>query len=102
MEALVSHDWPGNVRELKGTLEAAANLAERGEILVRHLNIPVRKRPAGEGATDAAAMLPLAEIERRHILRVYDATGRNKTQTAKILGVSPQTLHRKLAAYRVS
>ena len=46
-------------------------------------------------------MLPLAEIERRHILRVYDATGRNKTQTAKILGVSPQTLHRKLAAYRV-
>jgi DNA-binding NtrC family response regulator len=100
-EALVAHDWPGNVRELKGTIEAAANLAERGEILAKHLNIPLRKRPAGEGAADASAMLPLAEVERRHILRVYEATGKNKTQTAKVLGISPQTLHRKLGAYRV-
>jgi two-component system response regulator AtoC len=101
-EALVAHDWPGNVRELEGVIEAAANLAEKGEILCRHLNIPIRKRPAGDGASvDAAAMLPLAEVERRHILRVYQATGDNKTQTAKILGISAQTLHRKLAAYRV-
>ncbi len=101
MEALVAHDWPGNVRELKGTIEAAANLAERGEILARHLNIPIRKRPPGDGTADPNAMLPLAEIERRHILRVYEATGKNKTHTAKILGISAQTLHRKLGAYRV-
>jgi transcriptional regulator with PAS, ATPase and Fis domain len=100
-EALVAHDWPGNVRELKGTVEAAANLAERGEILNRHLNIPLRKRPSGDGTVEPSTMLPLAEVERRHILRVYDATGKNKTQTAKILGISPQTLHRKLGAYRV-
>jgi two-component system response regulator AtoC len=100
LEALVAHDWPGNVRELKGVIEAAANLAERGEILARHLNIPqpARKRPGGE---DAGPLLPLAEVERRHILRVYKATGNNKTQTAKVLGISSQTLHRKLAAYRV-
>jgi len=100
-EALVAHDWPGNVRELKGTIEAAANLAERGEILTKHLNIPLRKRPLGDGVTDPNTMPALAEVERRHILRVYDATGKNKTQTAKILGISAQTLQRKLAAYRV-
>jgi two-component system response regulator AtoC len=101
LEALVGHDWPGNVRELEGVIGAAANLAERGEILARHLNIPIRKR-AAESASDPATMLPLAEVERRHILRVYEATGKNKTQTAKVLGISPQTLHRKLGAYRVA
>ena len=99
--ALVAHDWPGNVRELKGVLEAAANLAEQGEIRASHLNLPAGKRPPADDSTDATAQLPLAEVERRHILRVYEATGRNKTQTAKVLGISPQTLHRKLAAYGV-
>jgi len=101
LEALVAHDWPGNVRELEGAIEAAANLAEQGEILCRHLNIPIRRRPASDSTTDPATMLPLAEVERRHILRVYEATGSNKTQTAKVLGISGQTLHRKLKAYRV-
>jgi two-component system response regulator AtoC len=102
LEALVAHDWPGNVRELKGVIEAAANLAERGEISPRHLNIPLRRRASGDPQTDPASLLPLAEVERRHILRVYEATGKNKTHTAKVLGISPQTLHRKLAAYRVA
>jgi len=100
-EAIVAHDWPGNVRELKGVIEAAANLAEQGEILPRHLNIPIRKRPAGAGPVDPESLLPLDEVERRHILKVYEATGSNKTQTAKVLGIGLQTLHRKLAAYRV-
>jgi DNA-binding NtrC family response regulator len=104
VEALVAHDWPGNVRELKGVVEAAANLAERGEIAPRHLNIPLpaRRRPSGDASPDPASLLPLAEVERRHILRVYEATGKNKTQTAKVLGISAQTLHRKLGAYRVA
>ncbi len=101
MEALVAHDWPGNVRELKGAIEAAANLAEHGEILVRHLNVPARKRATSDSPVDASAMPTLAEIERRHILRVYEATSANKAQTARILGVSAQTLHRKLKAYGV-
>ena len=67
----------------------------------RHLGIPIRSRPAAAGAVDPASLPPLAEVERRHILRVYEATGGNKTHTAKILGISPQTLHRKLGAYGV-
>ncbi|MCC6622311.1 MAG: sigma-54-dependent Fis family transcriptional regulator [Deltaproteobacteria bacterium] len=100
-EALVGHDWPGNVRELKGAIEAAANLAERGEIQPRHLNIPIRKRPAASGPIDPEAMLPLAEVERRHILEVYAATGHNKAQASRVLGIGLQTLFRKLKAYGV-
>jgi DNA-binding NtrC family response regulator len=92
--ALTKHHWPGNVRELKGVIEAAANLAEHGEILPRHMQ--------GLPHHDAAAetqVVPLAEIERRHIIAVYRELGENKTGAARALGISVPTLVRKLRAY---
>ena len=40
--------------------------------------------------------LPLAELERRHILRVLDSTAGNLTAAAKRLGVNRGTLNRKM------
>lgn len=42
---------------------------------------------------------PLAEVEKRHILRVLSSTGGNKTRAAKILGIDTKTLYNKLKAY---
>lgn len=42
---------------------------------------------------------PLAEIEKRHILRVLSSTQGNKTRAAKILGIDTKTLYNKLKAY---
>ena len=42
---------------------------------------------------------PLAEIEKRHILRVLASTAGNRTQAAKILGIDTKTLYNKLKAY---
>jgi DNA-binding NtrC family response regulator len=101
--ALVRHDWPGNVRELRGAVLAAANLAERCEIDRAHLNLPsdeITDTPPGQPA-DADALLPMAEVERRHILRAYETLEHNKTQTARALGISLASLHRKLKAYSV-
>ena len=39
----------------------------------------------------------LREVEYEHIMRVYELTGRNETQTAKLLGISVNTLKKKLA-----
>jgi DNA-binding NtrC family response regulator len=102
--ALLGHDWPGNVRELKGVLEAAANLAQGGAIEPAHLRLggggaaPVEA--VGKGA-ETGGLEALAEVERRHILAVYDAVGRNKSQAARVLEIGLQTLHRKLQAYEV-
>ena len=41
----------------------------------------------------------LAEIEKRHILRVLASTGNNKTRAAKVLGIDTKTLYNKLKAY---
>ncbi len=99
---LLGHDWPGNVRELQGVLEAAANLAAGGTIEPEHLRLGVAKtiQIRGKGA-ETGTLEPLAEIERRHILAVYEAVGRNKSQAARVLEIGLQTLHRKLQAYDV-
>jgi DNA-binding NtrC family response regulator len=101
---LEDHDWPGNVRELRGAVESAANLAEGGVIEAQHLRLRGRAtgpRPAALPAA-AASLSPLAEVERRHIIAVYEAVGHNKSQAARVLEIGLHTLQRKLRAYGVS
>ena len=44
-------------------------------------------------------ILPLEEVEKAHILNAYNQLGRNKSQTAKTLGIGLNTLRRKLESY---
>lgn len=44
--------------------------------------------------------LPLEEIEKQHILSTLETTEGNRTQAAKLLGISIRTLRNKIAAYR--
>ncbi len=46
--------------------------------------------------------LPLAEVEKRHIMRVLSSTGGNKTRAAKVLGIDTKTLYNKLKAYNAA
>jgi two-component system response regulator AtoC len=98
-ESLKVHGWPGNVRELKGVLEAARNLAAGGDIQPAHLKLP-RVKARGKSAP-VGKLEPLADVERRHIVAVYEAVGNNKSQAARVLSIGLQTLHRRLKAYGV-
>jgi two-component system response regulator AtoC len=103
LAALLRFDWPGNIRELQGSLQAALNLAEH-TVGMQHLPHFLRASPpsiASAFADTSAEIEPLAEVERKHILFVYDTLQHNKTQTAKLLGVSLPTLQRKLKAYDI-
>lgn len=44
--------------------------------------------------------LPLDEIEKQHILATLETTEGNRTQAAKLLGISIRTLRNKISAYR--
>jgi DNA-binding NtrC family response regulator len=46
--------------------------------------------------------LSLAQLEKRHIMRVLASTSGNKTQAARILGIDTKTLYNKLKSYQVS
>lgn len=100
---MMAYDWPGNVRELKGALEAALNLAGSGPIRTSHLRIPTKphqlQRNVGTG--NAEMMESMTQVEKRHILAVYEATGYNKSHAARVLEIGLQTLHRKLRSYGV-
>ena len=58
------------------------------------------RRFLGEADPDGDLLrTPLAEIEKRHILRVLSSTGGNKTRAARILGIDTKTLYNKLKSY---
>ncbi|MFM1872650.1 MAG: hypothetical protein RL398_2072 [Planctomycetota bacterium] len=51
---------------------------------------------------DEALNLPLAEVEKRHLLRVLAAHNGNKTRAARSLGIDTKTLYNKLKSYETS
>jgi len=108
MEVLDRYPFPGNVRELKNLLERCLIFARGDRVTVEDLPADVREAarplpvvaacaaPAGD-ATDALG--PLADVERRHIERVLEQTGWNKTRAAVLLGIDRNTLYAKIRAH---
>jgi transcriptional regulator with PAS, ATPase and Fis domain len=95
------HAWPGNLRQLASLLRTAALMAgDKDEIGLHHLPddflddfgaAPAAQAPAGAG-TNAR----LEELELSAILRTLDAHGGNVSAAARALGVSRNTIYRKL------
>jgi DNA-binding NtrC family response regulator len=95
---LLGYDWPGNIRELQNVLERAVLLAEQGVIGPEHLATNVRSAPEALPDTPAPppALRPLEEVEREHVIRVLTATGGNREESSRILGISRRTLTRMI------
>jgi DNA-binding NtrC family response regulator len=56
----------------------------------------------GEPDPESLLSLSLAELEKRHILRVLASSRGNKTAAARVLGIDTKTLYNKLKGYQVS
>ncbi|HEY7683943.1 MAG TPA: sigma-54 dependent transcriptional regulator [Gemmatimonadales bacterium] len=105
---LLAWEWPGNVRELENVLERAMVLAELDVIGPEHLPENFRAcaappRPTalpatipGESAPPDAGLVTLDELDRRHVFRVLAATGGNREESARLLGISRRTLTRMI------
>jgi two-component system, NtrC family, response regulator HydG len=104
VDRLMAHPWPGNVRELENVIERLALLAEGDRLLPEHLPRVVSGAKsaaaagAGAGSGSGAEARTLEELEMEHIRAVLEQTKGHRAKAAKILGVSPATLWRKLKA----
>ena len=106
IEMLTRYDWPGNVRELENVIERAAILSQGEVIDAKDLALPNRSVSAG-GGTGAAGnsrvgkLTPMKEIEREHYMNVLNTLNWNKSQAAKVLGVSLKTLYTKIQQFQL-
>jgi transcriptional regulator with PAS, ATPase and Fis domain len=92
MDLLLRHDWPGNIRELENALERAVVVAESGEVRPEDLPLAAEAPPSDAVPVD----LTLAALEKEHIARVLHIAGGNRKKAAKLLGVDPTTIWRKM------
>jgi two-component system, NtrC family, response regulator AtoC len=94
---LVTHHWPGNVRELKNLIERLVILTTSDYIEPAHLPPPFGfpvDGPLPPPTSDTIGRLD--EVERAYILQAVQKAKGNKSLAAKMLGISRQTLRKKL------
>jgi transcriptional regulator with PAS, ATPase and Fis domain len=107
---LQRYPWPGNIRELKNVIERTMILAPEGDIDAGYLPEEIRdhppdlkgERPASETPGNTHQFVSLRELEDNYIEQVLAATGHNKTQACRILGIHPTSLLRRMKKEKVS
>ena len=100
MERMINLPWPGNVRQLENFLAQAVVLVDGDMLAERDLFVEDGPTtPAAVAGTPLEPGLPLREVERRHILSTLQRVRGNRTEAARVLGISVRCLQYKLKAY---
>ena len=118
LQRLVAYPWPGNIRELRNVIRTALAICEGG--VVRLIDLPREIREphqTGAGVVTVAPVAsmaaavdsepletcanPLQAAERAALLLVIEKCRGNMTHAAEHLGVSRNTLYRKMKTHRI-
>ncbi|MDO9328422.1 MAG: sigma-54-dependent Fis family transcriptional regulator [Pseudomonas sp.] len=102
-QALLGFAWPGNVRQLRNVLRTLAALCDDGRIGLEDLPVMIRQvRPVPVVAVEETSEHPLDDAERLALLNALEQTRWHMTHTAEQLGVSRNTLYRKLRKHGIA
>jgi transcriptional regulator of acetoin/glycerol metabolism len=118
LQRLIAYPWPGNIRELRNVIRTALAISEGGVVRVIDLPREIREPPqpsasvvpaaqaAGAAAPVEAEPLetcanPLQAAERSALLKVIEKCRGNMTHAAEHLGVSRNTLYRKMKTHGI-
>jgi two-component system response regulator FlrC len=100
LDSLMSRKWQGNVREFENVMERAFLLSQSGMILPEHLMFEETSIRECRTGTSGPEPKTVWEAEKELILQTLEKSGGNRTQAAKMLGISIRTLRNKLRDYR--
>jgi transcriptional regulator with PAS, ATPase and Fis domain len=102
IEKLNQWSWPGNVRELENVIERAVLMTQGSEVKSDQIFIEQTSLQNISVPLKIDAGFTIAQMERELIYKTLDQTKQNRTQAAKLLGISIRTLRNKLHEYRES
>jgi transcriptional regulator with PAS, ATPase and Fis domain len=116
MHQLMTYAWPGNLRELHHTIRTVVLFCQGSEVLPEHVifqpgvyagdtgpkTIPVPPALPNPIANGHPKDPSLSSAVQRHVLAVYEQSGRNQRQTARLLGISRSKLARHLRSLKKS
>jgi DNA-binding NtrC family response regulator len=110
---LMNHPWKGNVRELKNAIERVTLLEDSTEVKAEHLDFlsprtlaPVTAKREKEPQDFPPSQVPssgicLDDVIKQIITNAYKQTDKNQVQTAKLLGITRNTLLYRLKKYGI-
>lgn len=90
LRQMAGYSWPGNVRELRSAVEYAA-------IRTRSARVGAEDLPPELFSVESEPIVPSVEDESDRYRRALEQAGGNRTQAARLLGVSRATFYRRLA-----
>jgi transcriptional regulator of acetoin/glycerol metabolism len=111
---LLDYSWPGNIRQLRNALRTASALCRNGTIRTSNLpqevldmDMPVASIPAPVEIPDAVPEAPapsaaLRQAECDVLLRELERMRWNISRTAQALGISRNTLYRKIHKHHIA
>ena len=94
---LALYHWPGNVRELRQVVQTAVLMTGEGLISSNALGLDATE--AESGVSDFS--LVDESMQKDRIIKALKQTDGNKRQAAKLLGISPPTLYKKMEQYNI-
>ncbi|MDZ7692198.1 MAG: sigma 54-interacting transcriptional regulator [Balneolaceae bacterium] len=101
MSALISYGWRGNVRELENVIERAVLLGNEDHITIDDLPEAIRNTEEKVDIDSQSLDSAVQAFEKHHIKSVLKRTEGNKSEAARLLGIDPSTLYRKMERYEM-
>ncbi len=98
MDLLMQYDFPGNIRELENIMQHAFVLCRDSVIQRKHLPRDLQSKFSDDDSSKAVSM---TDREKKAIQETLRACNNNRTATAKMLGINPSTLYRKMKLYKI-
>ena len=93
-QRFMTYAWPGNVRELENAIERAVVLGSGTVILPEDLPEPLLEIPPAPGRELPRFHEAVIETKKRMILDAFRQAQRSYVETARLLGLNPNYLHR--------
>jgi two-component system response regulator HydG len=96
LDIMTGYQWPGNVRELKNVIERAVVLTQDQVVTQKDLPVNITGSRIEDRKFSIPFGMPLREIEKKIIIETLKRSQGDKEVTAKLLGITPRTIYRKM------